>query len=62
MSFSWCSAPETGLPAPDVVVYLTLDADAASKRGGFGTERYEADEFQRIVRGTLRSSVHTLLT
>ena len=50
MSVEWCSAPEAGLPAPDVVVFLQLDATRAASRGGFGTERYERSEFQKIVR------------
>ena len=34
---------------PDRVLYLTLSPDAASKRGDYGTERYEKKEFQAIV-------------
>lgn len=50
LDFEWCSAPETGLPAPDVVIFLQIDAESASSRGGFGQERYEHNAFQKIVR------------
>ena len=50
LDFEWCSAPETGLPAPDVVIFLQIDAETASSRGGFGEERYEHTAFQKIVR------------
>lgn len=43
-------APEKGLPAPDRVLYLNLDIEAAAARGGFGTERYEKKEMQLEVR------------
>jgi dTMP kinase len=35
---------------PDMVVYLTLSAEAMAKRGGFGVERYETNDFQRNVK------------
>lgn len=60
MSVEWCSAPEAGLPAPDVVIFLQLDATRAANRGGFGSERYERSEFQKIVSpGTDTCSHHT---
>lgn len=45
----WCRAPDGGLPAPDVVVYLDLSFEAARKRGEFGKERYENEGMQRKV-------------
>lgn len=50
LDLAWCKAPETGLPAPDLVLYLRLPhpEDAAS-RGGFGNERYENTSFQQKV-------------
>lgn len=41
MDIDWCKLPETGLPSPDLVIYLKLDSEIASQRGGFGAERYE---------------------
>ena len=38
---AWAAAPDAGLPAPDVVLYLDLSPAAAAARGGFGEERYE---------------------
>lgn len=49
MDLHWCRQPEVGLPKPDVVLYLTLSADAASAREEFGGERYEQTDFQRKV-------------
>ena len=34
-------APDSGLPAPDATIYLSMTAEAAAKRGGYGSERYE---------------------
>jgi dTMP kinase len=49
MDAAWCKAPDAGLPAPDLVVYLELDHAAAAARAGFGGERYEKAEFQDRV-------------
>ncbi|KAJ4329582.1 Thymidylate kinase, partial [Ascochyta clinopodiicola] len=38
MPLSWCRAPDIGLPRPDLCVFLDISAEAAAKRGGFGTE------------------------
>lgn len=43
---AWCRTPDVGLPAPDCVVYLTLNPDVAARRGDFGGERYEDTDFQ----------------
>lgn len=45
----WCKQPDIGLPKPDLVCYLTLDTEAAAKRGTFGGERYERTDFQKKV-------------
>lgn len=50
LNFDWCKSPETGLPKPDMVIYLTLSSEAMMRRSGFGTERYEIPEFQLNVR------------
>merc|ERR1712168_792769 len=43
--------PDTGCgtPAPDCVVYLTLNPEDAAKRGDYGGERYEDTDFQTKV-------------
>lgn len=48
-------APDRGLPAPDLVLYLDIPLEVAEQRGGYGQERYEKREMQQQVRGLLRS-------
>ncbi len=50
MDFEWCKAPEKGLLEPDVVIFLDISIEEAKKRGDYGLERYEKEEFQRKVR------------
>jgi dTMP kinase len=45
----WSLRPDTGLPVPDLTLYLTLPALQAAKRADFGAERYEKQEFQETV-------------
>lgn len=49
LDVDWCKAPDAGLPAPDVVVYLDLSFEAAARRGEFGAERYENEKMQRAA-------------
>lgn len=49
MDISWCKAPDVGLPAPDLVIYLSISNDVAAARAGFGGERYEKTDFQDKV-------------
>jgi Thymidylate kinase len=42
-------APDAGLAAPDVVLYMELPPEAAAARGGFGSERYEKERMQLEV-------------
>ncbi|XP_043700594.1 thymidylate kinase-like [Telopea speciosissima] len=49
LNIEWCKAPETGLLAPDLVLYLDIPPEKAAERGGYGGERYEQLEFQRKV-------------
>lgn len=35
--------PDTGLPLPDVTLFLTLGAREAARRGGYGEERFVRD-------------------
>ncbi|KAG6649796.1 hypothetical protein CIPAW_07G235500 [Carya illinoinensis] len=50
-SFFWGGflAPEDGLLAPDLVLYLDIQPEKAAERAGYGGERYEQLEFQRKV-------------
>jgi len=50
MDLEWCMSPDTGLPAPDLLLHLELTAKEAESRGGFGDERYEVSEFQVKVK------------
>ncbi|CAK9176116.1 unnamed protein product [Ilex paraguariensis] len=49
LDIEWCKAPEMGLLAPDLVLYLDIPPENAAERGGYGGERYEQLEFQRKV-------------
>ncbi|TFK39573.1 thymidylate kinase [Crucibulum laeve] len=48
--FEWCRAPDVGLPAPDLTIFLDISPETAKERGGYGEERYEKEEMQRKVR------------
>lgn len=52
LDIGWCKAPEIGLLAPDLVVYLDISPEKAAERGGYGDERYEQLEFQKKVAGS----------
>ncbi|PWZ14128.1 putative cellulose synthase A catalytic subunit 6 [UDP-forming] [Zea mays] len=49
LDIEWCKAPENGLIAPDLVIYLDVQPEKATERGGYGGERYEKIEFQKKV-------------
>ncbi|XP_066400475.1 thymidylate kinase-like [Miscanthus floridulus] len=49
LDIEWCKAPENGLIAPDLVIYLDVQPEKAAERGGYGGERYEKIEFQKKV-------------
>ncbi|KAF5198217.1 Thymidylate kinase [Thalictrum thalictroides] len=49
LDIEWCKAPEIGLLAPDLVLYLDIPPEKAAERGGYGGERYEQLEFQQKV-------------
>ena len=51
-------SPDSGLVAPDVVLQLAMEPEAAAARGGFGEERYEKLEFQKQVGERDRTSFH----
>ena len=50
LSLEWARYPETGLPLPDLCVFLDIAPEAAARRGGFGDEKYETGAMQRRVR------------
>ena len=50
LDLTWCKQQDMGLPKPDMVIFLDVSEEVASKRGGFGEERYETLEVQRAVR------------
>ncbi|GJQ83458.1 putative deoxythymidylate kinase [Trypoxylus dichotomus] len=49
MDTDWCKFPESGLPAPDSVFFLSLPFNDMHGRPGFGHERYETISFQTEV-------------
>ncbi|KAH9933432.1 thymidylate kinase [Fomitopsis serialis] len=50
LSYEWCRAPDIGLPAPDLTLFLDVGPDTVKSRGGFGEERYETEEVQQKVK------------
>ena len=60
----WCKSPDVGLPAPDVVFYLTLPSETTQTRKEYGGERYERAAFQTKVAQSFKAleddSWHTL--
>lgn len=47
---AWYKAPDSGLPRPDIVLYLDTDPEEAAQRPGYGDEIYEQVAFQAKVR------------
>lgn len=50
LSLEWAWQPEIGLPRPDLCLFLSISAEEAAKRGGYGAERYENETMQTRVR------------
>ena len=50
MDLEWCRQPDRELPKPDLVCFLDVSPEEASKRGNYGNEKYEKVEFQAKVR------------
>jgi len=50
LPLAWCRAPDVGLPAPDLTLFLDLAPEVAAARGGYGEERYEKEALQARVR------------
>jgi len=55
LALAWCRAPDVGLPAPDLTLFLDLTPEAAAARGGYGEERYEKEALQARVRTLFQS-------
>ncbi|KAJ5108649.1 hypothetical protein N7456_005324 [Penicillium angulare] len=55
LSLDWAWLPEIGLPRPDICLFLSISAEEAAKRGGYGAERYENETMQTRVRELFRS-------
>lgn len=49
LDINWCKAPERGLIAPDLVIYMDISPEEAARRGSYGVERYEQLDFQKNV-------------
>lgn len=54
-SLDWCKSPDIGLVRPDAILFLSVDANVAESRGGFGDERYENSTHQNAVRGVFKT-------
>ncbi|KAJ5134481.1 hypothetical protein N7448_000499 [Penicillium atrosanguineum] len=55
LSLEWAWQPELGLPRPDICLFLSISAEEAAKRGGYGAERYENETMQTRVRELFRT-------
>lgn len=55
LSLEWAWQPELGLPRPDICLFLSISAEEAAKRGGYGAERYENEAMQTRVRELFRT-------
>ncbi|EAU90004.2 thymidylate kinase [Coprinopsis cinerea okayama7 len=49
LPFEWCRAPDIGLPAPDLVLFLDIAPEQAKQRGGYGEERWRVIDAGRDV-------------
>jgi len=54
LDLSWCQTPDIGLPVPDGVFFMHIDASVGKSRAGFGDERYENTDMQTRVREEFR--------
>lgn len=45
----WCLMTDSGLPKPDLTLFLSLPIQDAAARGGFGEEIYETEDVQTRV-------------
>lgn len=56
LDFTWCQAPDRGLPIPDGVFFLHVDESVGASRQNFGDERYENTDLQSRVRQQFKNS------
>lgn len=49
LDVDWCVNTNSGLIEPDIVIYMSLDCDIASKRSGYGLEKGENIPFQQLI-------------
>eukprot|EP00435_Cladocopium_sp_Y103_P043218 s339_g12.t1 len=54
LGFSWCQAPDRGLPCPDGIFFLHIDEKVGAARSNFGDERYENADMQARVRAQFK--------
>ncbi|KAK6455565.1 thymidylate kinase [Scheffersomyces xylosifermentans] len=54
----WLYCPDKGLPKPDLTMFLTMDLEELGNRKGWGDERYELQEFQKIVKSSFMRVLH----
>ncbi|KAF8537059.1 thymidylate kinase-domain-containing protein [Trichophaea hybrida] len=57
LDYSYCRAPDVGLPKPDAVIFLDLPTKIAEGREGFGGERYEKRELQEKVKEVFKEKL-----
>lgn len=56
LDLAWCQTPDIGLPVPDGIFYLHVDASVGASRANFGDERYENTDMQTRVRNVFREA------
>ncbi|TXH08868.1 MAG: dTMP kinase [Spirochaetes bacterium] len=55
VSLEWASRPDTGLLAPDLVLYFHLDWESLRQRPGFGNEIFDTEQFQKDVQAVFQT-------
>ncbi|MCJ1288171.1 Thymidylate kinase [Xylographa opegraphella] len=61
LTLEWAWQMEAGLPAPDLCIFLDIEPDVATGRGGFGTEIYENAAMQQRVKSLFKRLFKTKL-
>ena len=51
LDLDWCTAIDSKLPKPDLVILLDVPVDVAAQRKGFGDEIHDEEEFLKRVQG-----------
>jgi dTMP kinase len=57
LDFDYCKRSDAGLIAPDIVFFLDISPENASKRSDYGEERYEKIQFQKSVRNYFKKLI-----